>query len=58
MRFQMKATPEAIDETNYELEELAYNICNQHMISGECFWALVECYAVTKQMQLSNQLTY
>ena len=52
----MNVTAEALKQTNLALEELAYEMCQEHMMSGEAFYALVECFAVAKQAQLKGEV--
>ena len=52
----MNITKTAQKDTNFALEELAYEMCQEHMMSGEAFYALVECFAVAKQAQLKGEV--
>ena len=52
----MNVTAEALKQTNFALEELAYEMCQEHMMSGEAFWTLVECYSTAKAAQLKGEV--
>ena len=53
---QMQVTQKALKDTNFALEELAAEVCNEHLISGEAFWTLVACYAEAKQAQMQGEV--
>ena len=52
----MNVTSEALKQTNLALEELAAEVCNEHLISGQAFWTLVECYSTAKAAQLNQEV--
>ena len=52
----MKVTKQAQQETNFALEELAYEMCQEHMMSGEAFWTLVECFSTAKAAQMKGEV--
>ena len=52
----MNITRKAQKDTNLALEELAYEMCQEHMMSGEAFWTLVECYSTAKAAQLKQEV--
>ena len=52
----MNITRKAQKDTNFALEELAYEMCQEHMMSGEAFWTLVECYSTAKAAQLKQEV--
>ena len=52
----MQVSREALKDTNFALEELAAEVCNSHLISGEAFWTLVACYAEAKAAQLKGEV--
>ena len=52
----MQVTKQSLKETNFALEELAYEMCNEHLISGEAFWTLVACYAEAKVAQMQGEV--
>ena len=52
----MQVTKQAQKDTNFALQELAAEVCREHLISGEAFYTLVECYAVAKQAQLRGEV--
>ena len=52
----MHITKQAQKDTNFALEELAYEVCNEHLISGTAFWTLVECYSTAKAAQLKQEV--
>ena len=52
----MKVTKQSLKDTNLALEELAYEICNNHLISGEAFYTLVSCFAEAKVAELQGEV--
>ncbi len=52
----MNVTAEALKQTNKALEELAYEVCNEHLISGTAFWTMVQCYSEAKAAQLQGEV--
>ena len=52
----MQVTKKAQKDTNFALEELAYEMCQEHLMSGEAFWTLVECYSTAKAAQLKGEV--
>ena len=52
----MMVTKSAQKDTNFALDELAYEMCQEHMMSGEAFWTLVACYAEAKAMQVKGEV--
>ena len=52
----MQVTKKALKDTNFALEELAYEMCQEHMMSGEAFWTLVQCYSEAKAAQLQGEV--
>ena len=52
----MIVTKQSIRDTNDALEELAYEICNNHFISGEAFYTMVSCFAEAKVAELQGEL--
>ena len=52
----MKVTKPSLTQTNEALEELAYEVCNEHLISGTAFWTLVQCYAEAKVAQMEGEV--
>ncbi len=54
----MNITKTAQKDTNLALEELAYEMCQEHMMSGEAFWTMVQCYSEAKASQLQGEVVW
>ena len=52
----MMRTKSPENAPNFALDELAYEMCQEHMMSGEAFWTLVACYAEAKAMQVKGEV--
>ena len=47
---------ELLDEITGVIEDTIEYACDQHMLSGELVWAVVECLAIAKQAELKGQV--
>lgn len=54
----MQINRDQLDELNGILEDVAAHYCSENLVSGETFWACVECFAVAKQAELRGELAY
>ena len=52
----MNITQEALQELTEVIEDTVEYACDQHMLSGECAWTVVQCLAVTKLHELEGLL--
>lgn len=52
----MNITREQHDELIEVLEDTVQYACDQWMFSGEAAWAIIECYAKTKQAEIEGLL--
>lgn len=52
----MQVTYEAHTDLVECVEDMVEYVCDQHMLSGEAAYAIIECLAVAKQAQLKGML--
>ena len=52
----MNITQKALQELTEVIEDTVEYACDQHMLSGECAWTVVQCLAVTKLHELEGLL--
>lgn len=45
-----------LNEITEVVEDTIEYACDQHMLSGELVWAVVECLAIAKQAELKGQV--
>ncbi len=52
----MQVTREAHTDLVECVEDMVEYVCDQHMLSGEAAYAIIECLAIAKQAQLKGLL--
>ena len=52
----MQITPQQAHEIYELIEDTVQYYCDEHMLSGELVYAVVECVALTKQAELQGLL--
>jgi len=55
---RMQLDRELLNEITEVIEDTIEYACDQHQLSGEMVWKLVECLAVVKQAELEGKLTF
>ena len=52
----MEISRELLQELTEVIEDTIEYACDQHCLSGEKVWAIVECLAIAKQAELQGEL--
>ena len=52
----MEISRELLQEITEVIEDTIEYACDQHCVSGEKVWAIVECLAIAKQAELQGEL--
>ena len=52
----MEISRELLQEITEVIEDTVEYACDQHCLSGEKVWAIVECLAIAKQAELQGHL--
>lgn len=52
----MEISRELLQEITEVIEDTIEYACDQHCLSGEKVWAIVECLAIAKQAELQGEL--
>ena len=52
----MENHSDVLNEVTGVIEDTIEYACNQHQLSGEMVWNIVECLAMAKQAELTGEL--
>lgn len=53
---KLNITKQALNDIQFGIEELAYEVCNSEYISGETFYTVLSCFCEAKLAELSGEL--
>ena len=52
----MQVTKQALKDIQLGVEELAYEVCNEEMLSGQAFYTVLACFCEAKLAELAGEL--
>ena len=52
----MQVTKQALKDIQFGVEELAYEVCNEEMLSGQAFYTVLACFCEAKLAELAGEL--
>jgi len=52
----MEINSDVLNELTEVIEDTIEYACDQHQLSGEMVWKIVECLAIAKQAELAGEL--